>query len=190
MKDTPSENLEEAKPKASKKKVSKKVEKEVEPKASAKAKASDSGSDSQAAGADSGYSEDGGEQTTTNRQQRPRGRHQKGGKSQGGGRSGKRGNHRQNTRGNYQRDNGGIYDDIEHVPVTPAEDVDLSDITLSDEDKAALSSKELKSKKIEYIIELATKLKIENAAGMRRQDLVFETLKRAAQLGDILVEEY
>jgi transcription termination factor Rho len=29
------------------------------------------------------------------------------------------------------------------------------------------------------------KLRIENAAGMRRQDMVFEILKRAARLGDI-----
>ena len=112
-------------------------------------------------------------------------RYTKGGKNSNSGRSGKRNNRQGGGRGNYQRDTGGIYDDIEHVPVTSVEDIDLSDINLSEEEKAALSSKELKSKKIEYIIELATKLKIENPAGLRRQDLVFETLKRAAMLGDI-----
>ena len=32
--------------------------------------------------------------------------------------------------------------------------------------------------------DLLQKLKIENAAGMRRQDMVFELLKRAAHLGE------
>ncbi len=66
-----------------------------------------------------------------------------------------------------------------------SEPVDLSDVQLSDEEKAALSSKGLKTKKIEEVLQLATKLKIENAAGLRRQELVFETLKRSAQLVDV-----
>ncbi len=71
-------------------------------------------------------------------------------------------------------------------PVAGAsEPIDLSDVELTDEEKAALSSKGLKTKKIEEVIELAQKLKIENAAGLRRQELVFETLKRAAQLVDV-----
>lgn len=65
------------------------------------------------------------------------------------------------------------------------EDFDLSDVNLSEEEKSWLSSKDLKSKVIQQLTELATKLKIENAAGLRRQDLVFEILKRAARLGDI-----
>ncbi len=64
-------------------------------------------------------------------------------------------------------------------------DIDLSDINLTDAEKADLSSKHLKTKKIEELTALGIKLKIENAAGMRRQELVFETLKRAAKLGDI-----
>jgi transcription termination factor Rho len=62
---------------------------------------------------------------------------------------------------------------------------DLSDINLTDEEKKALSSKDLKSKNIQELTALAEKLKIENAAGMRRQDMIFEILKRSALLGDI-----
>ncbi len=69
--------------------------------------------------------------------------------------------------------------------ITPVTAADLADINLTDEEKKALSSKDLKSKDIQYIINLAEKLKIENAAGMRRQDIIFEILKRAALLGDI-----
>lgn len=69
--------------------------------------------------------------------------------------------------------------------LTPSDDVDLSDINLTEEEKADLSSKSLKSRKIEDLVDLATKLKIENSAGLRRQDLVFETLKRAGRLVDI-----
>mgnify|MGYP003683015353 CR=1 FL=1 len=74
------------------------------------------------------------------------------------------------------------YDDS---PVVSSEPVDLSDVELTEEEKAALSSKGLKTKKIDQVLQLATKLKIENAAGLRRQELVFETLKRAAQLVDV-----
>lgn len=64
-------------------------------------------------------------------------------------------------------------------------EIDLSDINLTDEEKSWLSSKDLKSKNITQLTELGIKVKIENAAGLRRQDLVFEILKRAARLGDI-----
>ena len=67
----------------------------------------------------------------------------------------------------------------------PIEEVDLSDVELTAEERENLDSKNLKSKNIKELTDLATKLKIENAAGMRRQDMVFEVLKRAAQLGDI-----
>jgi transcription termination factor Rho len=73
----------------------------------------------------------------------------------------------------------------EPVDIPPISDEDLSNIELSDADRADLNSKNLKSKKIEDLTALANKLKIENAAGLRRQDLVFEVLKRAAKLGDI-----
>lgn len=70
-------------------------------------------------------------------------------------------------------------------PIPTQEIVDLSDVELTDEEKAALSSKGLKNKKIDEVLALAQKLKLENAAGMRRQELLFETLRRAAQLVDI-----
>lgn len=71
----------------------------------------------------------------------------------------------------------------EQIPANAVSDVDLTDIQLTDEEKSWLSSKDLKTKNITQLTELALKLKIENAAGMRRQDMIFEILKRAAKLG-------
>lgn len=82
---------------------------------------------------------------------------------------------------NHQQDSGYPMDDMP----SPQEPVDLSDVELTDEEKDHLSSKGLKKKKIEDILSFATKLKLENAAGMRRQELVFQVLKRAAQLVDV-----
>jgi len=73
----------------------------------------------------------------------------------------------------------------QHAANLNDQEIDLTEINLSDEEKTSLSSKDLKSKNITQLAELAVKLKIENAAGLRRQDLVFEILKRAARLGDI-----
>lgn len=67
----------------------------------------------------------------------------------------------------------------------PEPEIDLADINLTEEEKSWLNSKDLKSKNIQVLTDLATKLKIEHAAGLRRQDMVFEILKRAAKLGDI-----
>ena len=64
--------------------------------------------------------------------------------------------------------------------------VDLSDITLTEEEKKDLDLKNLKSKDIHSLTKLAHKLKIENPGSLKRQDIVFEILKRAGQLGDIL----
>ena len=66
---------------------------------------------------------------------------------------------------------------------TELTDADLAEIKLTEEEKSWLSSKDLKSKSITQLTDLALKLKIENAAGMRRQDMIFEILKRAARLG-------
>jgi len=105
-------------------------------------------------------------------------RNRKGG---GGGSKGNRGN----RGGGQSRFNGqsGIPDD-DILPIDDS-DVDLSDINLSEEERKELNSKDLKTKDIKGLTELAQKLKIENAAGMRRQDMVFHVLKRAALLGDI-----
>lgn len=71
-------------------------------------------------------------------------------------------------------------DDGEGAP--QAEEVQ---ITLTEEERRELNSKDLKSKNIGELTALASKLAIEHAAGMRRQDMVFEILKRAARFGDI-----
>lgn len=82
-----------------------------------------------------------------------------------------------------EKGNQRIDDDIDMDSVD--DNIDLSDINLTEEERKALNSKDLKSKNIKELTALATKLKIENAAGMRRQDMVFHILKRAAKLGDI-----
>jgi len=64
--------------------------------------------------------------------------------------------------------------------------VDLSNIKLTEEEKKELDLKNLRSKDIQSLIQLAHKLKIESPGGMKRQDMAFEILKRAGQLGDIL----
>lgn len=95
-------------------------------------------------------------------------------------------NHNNNNRHrNFKQDPNNLPEDSLPPIAGSSEPVDLSDVQLSDDEKAALSSKGLKTKKIEEVLQLATKLKIENAAGLRRQELVFETLKRAAQLVDV-----
>jgi transcription termination factor Rho len=66
---------------------------------------------------------------------------------------------------------------------TELTEADIADIRLTEEEKSWLSSKDLKSKSITQLTDFALKLKIENAAGMRRQDMIFEILKRAARLG-------
>jgi transcription termination factor Rho len=103
----------------------------------------------------------------------------------GGGGGSYRNNNNNNPHQRIQRPQN--EDDIGGTPagLTPVTAEDLADINLSDDEKKALSSKDLKSKDIQYIINLAEKLKIENAAGLRRQDIVFEILKRAAFIGDI-----
>ena len=70
-------------------------------------------------------------------------------------------------------------------PVTGNQEVDLSDINLTEEERKHLDFKNLRSKDIREVMALAQKFKIESPAGMRRQDMVFEILKRAAQLEDI-----
>ncbi len=67
-------------------------------------------------------------------------------------------------------------------------EVDLSDISLTEQERKDLDFKNLRSKDIREIIALALKLKIENPAGLKRQDMVFEILKRASLLGDIYGE--
>ena len=99
--------------------------------------------------------------------------------------------HNNNNNNNQRRDFRERFDrrDDEQPPQNISShndvEIDLADINLNEEEKSWLNSKDLKSKNIQVLTDLATKLKIENAAGMRRQDMVFEILKRAAKLGDI-----
>jgi transcription termination factor Rho len=91
----------------------------------------------------------------------------------------------QNGNGHYQdHQRSALPQDDGHDEAPPVE-VDLTDINLTEEERKELNSKNLKSKDIRELTGLAVKLKIENAPGLRRQDMVFEILKRAAQLGDI-----
>ena len=106
-------------------------------------------------------------------------------------------NNDRGDRGDRDRDRGGYYNggngqdhrgEAPHFDEATGEEaapVDLSEINLTEEERKELNSKNLKSKDIRELTQLALKLKIENAAGLRRQDMVFEILKRAAQLGDI-----
>lgn len=97
-------------------------------------------------------------------------------------------NHNNNQRRDFRdrdRNNDRNRDEDTYTPPPDLNEIDLADINLTEEEKSWLNSKDLKSKNIQVLTDLATKLKIENAAGMRRQDMVFEILKRAAKLGDI-----
>lgn len=73
--------------------------------------------------------------------------------------------------------------DEAYQEISQDSEVDLSDIQLTDEEKSWMNSKDLKLKSIQQVTDLAIKLKIENAAGLRRQDLIFEILKRSAKMG-------
>jgi transcription termination factor Rho len=109
-------------------------------------------------------------------------RHQGGGGGGGGFRDrGNNGNHQQRVQRPQNEE------EIGATPagLAPVTAEDLAGINLTEDEKKALSSKDLKSKDIQFIINLAEKMKIENAAGLRRQDIVFEILKRAAFIGDI-----
>ena len=92
-----------------------------------------------------------------------------------------RNNHHNN--GGNNRNHHALGDDF--TPSFHSQEVDLSDINLTEQERKDLDFKNLRSKDIREVMALAQKLKIENAAGMKRQDMVFEILKRAAQLGDI-----
>lgn len=98
-------------------------------------------------------------------------------KSNNGKKSRNYGSNRGQRNGNFYS-----YNEDHKESQTP---VDLSDITLTAEEKQNLNLKDLKSKDIQSITKFAEKLKIENISSMKRQDLVFEILKRASQLSDI-----
>lgn len=109
------------------------------------------------------------------------GRNKNGGRDQRGGNNQRRKKY-SNDEDNFAMGGKGVEDIDQRVPVS---EIDLSDIDLTEQEKKELSSKHLKQKKINDLTDLATKFKVENAAGLRRQELVFEILRRAATLGDI-----
>jgi len=102
--------------------------------------------------------------------------------------NGNDGNSRGNG-GNKNSNKDGVRSHSRSFEVSPhlhsGKEVDLSDINLTEQERKDLDFKNLRSKDIREVMTLARKLKIENPAGMKRQDMVFEILKRAAQLEDI-----
>lgn len=121
----------------------------------------------------------------------PKFRHQNNGGGRGdqqGGRGNRQGGHHRGDRGDRgpgAYDPQPMEDSAALEAIAPITDEELKSIELTEQERANLSSKNLKSMKIEDLTALALKLKIENAAGLRRQDMVFEILKRAARLNDI-----
>lgn len=106
----------------------------------------------------------------------------------GGGRNNDRNNDR-NRKGRYRQNiqnarSRSFDDDAPVNDPNSTANFDPTDIELSAEEKKALSSKDMKAQNIAQLTALAEKLKIENAAGMRRQDMIFEVLKRAAIMGE------
>ncbi len=77
-----------------------------------------------------------------------------------------------------------INEDIE-ASTAPVNNEENLVINLTEDERRELSSRDLKTKSINDLTALAMKLGIEHPAGLRRQDLVFEILKRAARFGDI-----
>lgn len=141
-------------------------------------------SSSSSSGGSSSSNNSGGSGQRRNNNQR-RGHNGKKSFNNRGGQSNRGGSRRNyNPNGNY---NSSSKDEIYAGDVVGFndEEIDLTDIDLTDEEKKDLSSKGLKAKNITDLTELGTKLKIENAAGLRRQELVFQVLKRGALLGDI-----
>lgn len=89
--------------------------------------------------------------------------------------------HNRNTNNRNQNNKNNVF----QRPVEIEEDVDLSDVSFTEEEKKDFDARILRQKDIKELTILAEKLKIENPTGMRRQDLVFYVLKRASSLGDI-----
>ncbi len=163
------------------KKTEKKVEAKVEAKAEKSADSSSSSSSDESSTKEASSSNGGGQRRNNNQRRNHNGK--KSYNNRGGQNNrGRRNNY--NPNGNY---NASSKDEIYAGDVVGFDDeeIDLTDIDLTDEEKKDLSSKGLKAKNIKDLTELGTKLKIENAAGLRRQELVFQVLKRGALLGDI-----
>jgi transcription termination factor Rho len=98
---------------------------------------------------------------------------------------------RRNYRSNNGRSRSGGRNSQGHVkePVDFQEDIDLSDETDVESKGPALYLTELKKMKIDELTHMAKELNIENAAGMRRQDLIFSILQnQTEQQGRVVAE--
>ena len=106
----------------------------------------------------------------------------------GGGRGNSNGNSRKrNGNNNYsssQNNSPNFQENFIVSESTNLDEIDLSNVVLTEQEKKEFSSKHLKEKKISKLTDLGSRFKIENASGLRRQELVFEILKRAAHLGE------
>lgn len=104
----------------------------------------------------------------------------------GGGKRPNKSRKRENLNGNYANANKNEAPSNQNEEAEVVEELEEElTVDLTEEERRQLNSKDLKSMKIEDVTALALKLGITNAAGMRRQDMVFEILKRAARFGDI-----
>lgn len=150
----------------------------TKPKAEPKSSQTEAKAKTTEGSADSSSSSSSGEERSSTRKR-------VGGRSSYKSKSRNRSSNYSNNKNNYHQNSNHHHQDDEDTLMLNDDDLDLSDIDLTDDEKLALNSKDLKQKNIKDLTELAAKFKIENAAGMRRQDLVFHVLKRAAKLGDI-----
>jgi len=134
---------------------------------------------------------------------RHHGGHRDGGHRDGGGhrdRYQNRDRDRDGQRDHYQMRDDQSYQQHHHepeqhdttgLPQEPAEEMPSQAaqqefvVNLTEQERRELNSKDLKIKPIADVTALGTKMGIEHAAGMRRQELIFEILKRAARYGDI-----
>lgn len=110
-----------------------------------------------------------------------------------GNNNNRRNNNRGNNRGNNRNDNRGNRshnpNHQKHESYVPDDGFEeLGDdfkVDLTDDEKKNLSSKYLKAKAIADLVSFGSKFLVENASGMRRQDLIFEILRRAAKFSDV-----
>ncbi len=101
------------------------------------------------------------------------------------GRGGGRDHERKNFHRDRHQEEESAGNSVENGHGIDDENQEDTQIQLTEEERKELNSKDLKTKNITQLLELATKLNILHAAGMRRQDMIFEILKRAARFGDI-----
>ena len=154
---------------------------EKSPKEGSKSSSDEGGSSSSSSNRDYSASTNSSRRNSGGRNQRYSNNRKSGGRGNSSGNSRKRsGNHNYNN----SQSSPSFQEDFIVSESVNLDDLDLSDVVLTDQEKKEFSSKHLKEKKISELTDLGLKFKIENASGLRRQELVFEILKRAAYLGE------